>query len=160
MLDEPMLGGIGALVTELRADGDLAALVGVDLANRVRVRGGDPVGQLRQSGGDYAGDVREASDYQTFVVLVTLDEPPHPSVPIFRGVYGANCYGRTRENARAVWGAVVKAIHRVGPRLKANGLGIYISVVEGGGEQDTDPDNDQPVVRGTIRITATAQAIA
>lgn len=160
MLDEPMLSGIGALVTELRADVDLAALVGTDLAGRVRVRGGEAVGKLRQASGDYEGDLRGPGEYQRVVVLVTFDESPHPSVPIFRGVYGVRAYGATYQNAREVWGAVVKALHRVGARVKANGLGIYISLIETGGEQDTDPDTNQPLVTGTIRITATAIAVA
>lgn len=160
MLDHAQLAGIGALVTELRADTDLAALVGQDLAGRVRIRGGEPVGELEQAGGAYEGDARGAGHYQAFVVLTTLDEPMHPRLPIFRGTYGVAAYGSTFENARAVWGAVVKAIHFVGPRVKTNGFGIYISVTESGGEQDKDPDTGQPLVRGTIRITAAANAVA
>lgn len=160
MLDEPQLAGIGAIVTELRADTDLATLVGRDLANRVRIRGGEPVGALEQSGGAYPGDARGPGDYQAFVVVTTLDEPMHPSVPIFFGSYGIAAYGATFENARAVWGAVVKALHRVGGRTKASGFHVYISAAEGGGEQDKDPDTGQPLVRGIIRTIASANAVA
>lgn len=144
MLADPMLDAMGAIVLELRADPDVAALVST------RVRGGEPA----------EGDAQGPGEYKAFVVVVTLDAPPHPSLPIFRGVYGVNCYGVTYQGASAVWGAVVKAMHVVRHRVKANGLGIYISVAETGGEQDKDPDTDQPVVRGTIRLTATAQAVA
>jgi hypothetical protein len=160
VLDHAQLSGIGALVTELRSDTDLATLVGRDLANRVRVRGGEPVGSMRQSGGFYAGDARGAGDYQAFVVLVTLDEPVRGRVPIFDGYYGVNAYGSTFENARAVWGALVKAMHFAGGRTKVNGLHIYTSIVETGGTQDIDPVTQQPVVRGTIHIVASANAVA
>lgn len=160
MLSAPQMSGIGSLVTELRADMDLATLVGHDLAGRVRVRGGEPVGTLEQSGGRYLGDARGPNDYQSFVVITTLDEPMHPSVPIFFGTYGVAAYGSTFENARAVWGAVVKAMHRVGGRTKASGFHIYISATDAGGGQDKDPDTGQPLTRGTIRIIAIANAVA
>lgn len=158
MLDAAQLSGVGALVTELRADVGLATLVGLDLAGRVRVRGGEPVGAMAQSGGDYKGDARGPGDYQVFVVISTLDEPMHPSVPIFTGDYGVAAYGVTFANAREVWGAVVKAMHRRNGRTKASGIHIFNSVTEGG-SQDTDPDTAQPLYRGTIRIIATANAV-
>ena len=74
--------------------------------------------------------------------------------------YAVNAYGTTPQNAWAVWGAIVKAFHKVGNRVMANGLGIYQTFVISGGEQDKDPRTEQPVVRGTIRLIATAQAVA
>jgi hypothetical protein len=44
-------------------------------------------------------------------------------------------------------------------RLKANGLGIYQSIVVGGGEADFDPANQQPLVHATVQVIATAQAV-
>jgi hypothetical protein len=61
-------------------------------------------------------------------------------VPITFAEYGIRCYGATPQNAWAVWGAVVKAIHQVGPRTKSNGLLIYRTFVLTGGQQDRDPD--------------------
>jgi hypothetical protein len=144
MLDDPMLDPLGSIVAELKADADVAALVGT------RVRGGEPA----------PGDALGPGEYLAFVVIVALDDPPWLRVPVQRAVYGFHCYGVTYQHARQVYGAVVKAMHYAGPRLKGNGLGIYLSVIETGGEQDTDPDTRQPMIRGTIRVTATAQAIA
>jgi hypothetical protein len=59
-----------------------------------------------------------------------------------------------------VWGAFVKATHRLTPRLKASGIGFYQSLVLSGGEQEKDPDTGQPVVTGAIRLIATTQAVA
>jgi hypothetical protein len=148
ILTAPMLPTVPALIAELRADAAVAALVGT------RVRGGEPSGRTDTD----AGDARGPGEYIAFVVVVQLDSPPHISLPIQRSEIGVNCYGTTFQNASAVWGAVVAAMHGVGERIKANGLGIYLSHVEGG-SQETDPDTKQPVVRGTIRMHATAQAV-
>lgn len=150
MLATPMLDPLGAVVTELRADPDVVNLVSD------RVRGGEPKGKTDL----YEGDALGPGSYKAFIVLTTLDRPPHPSLPIQRAIFGVACYGTTYQNASAVWGAVVKAVHRVGERVKASGLGIYISAVETGGSQDTDPDTKQPLVRGTIRVIATAQPVS
>lgn len=139
MLAEPQLDPMGALIAEARADPDLSALVST------RVRGFEPA----------PGDALGPGQYQAFVVIAALDVPPHLRVPLTFATYGVNCYGSTAQGAWAVWGAFVKAFHMVGPRVKANGLGIYQTFVVSGGEQDKDPDTGQPVVRGTIRVTAT-----
>jgi hypothetical protein len=136
MLAEPQLDPMGALISEARADGDVAALVST------RVRGGEPA----------PGDAKGPGEYQAFVVISALDVPPHPSVPITFADYAVNAYGVTHQNAWAVWAALVKAFHKVGPRVKANGLAIYQTLVTSGGTQDTDPDTKQPVVRGVVRV--------
>jgi len=144
MLDEPQLDPLGSLLVEIRDDLDVDTLVSG------RVRGFEPA----------PGDAKAAGSYQAFIVLVTLDAPPDPQLPITVATYGIRCYGSTGQNAWAVWGAVVKSIHSVGPRLKASGLGIYRTTVISGGEQGKDPDTLQPVVTGTIRLIATTQAVA
>jgi hypothetical protein len=53
----------------------------------------------------------------------------------------------------------VKALHQVGPRTKSNGLLVYKSIVLTGGTQDRDPDTQQPVVTGSIRLTASLQSV-
>ena len=52
------------------------------------------------------------------------------------------------------------AIHEVGPRVHANGLGIWLTVDEAGGEQESDPDTRQPLQTLIIRAHATTQAVA
>lgn len=143
MLTEPLLDPLGALLVEIRDDVDVDSLVDG------RVRGFEPA----------AGDAQGAGSYQAFIVLVSLGGPPDPRLPVTFGTYAARCYGTTGQNASAVWGAVVKAVHMAGPRLKTSGLGIYLSAVIDGGEQSKDPDTQQPVVIGTIRLIATAQAV-
>lgn len=141
MLSAVMIDPLGSILTELRADVDL------DLLVDERIRGGEP------------GPADVSDPFQAFVVLIALDDYPHPRVPIQRALYGVDCYGVTYQGAREVWGAVVKAMHVVGSRMKANGLGIYISAIDSGGEQDEDPRTHQPLIRGVIRVTTTAQAI-
>ena len=150
MMDVSMIDPMGAVIAELKADATLSSLV------HGRVRGEEP------APGDARGPVDPEdpdSGYQAFVVITTFEDPPHPRLPIQRALYGLNCYGATFQNARAVWGAVVKAMHLVGARLASNGVGIYVSVIEGGGESDHDPDTNQPVIRGTLRITTTVKAM-
>lgn len=142
-MDEPMLDPMGALIVELRSDTDLSSLVST------RVRGFEPA----------SGDAKPAGSYQAFIVLVTLDAPPERRVPIVRATFGATCYGSTAQNASAVYGALVKAIHEIGPRLKSNGLGIYSTAVISGGEQGKDPDTQQPLVHAVISLIATTQAV-
>jgi hypothetical protein len=139
MLTVPQLDPMGAIIAELRADAHVAALVGT------RVRGFEPA----------EGDAQGPQAYQSFIVVSALSVPPHPRVPITFAEYAIRAYGRTAQGAWAVWAAVVKALHMTGERVKANGLGIYQTFVLTGGTQDSDPDTNQPLVTGTIRVTAT-----
>lgn len=143
MLADPQLDPMGSLILELRADSDVAGLVST------RVRGFEPA----------PGDVLGAGHYEAFIVVSALSVPPHPRVPVTFAEYGIRCYGATPQNAFAVWGAVVKALHQVGPRTKSNGLLVYKSIVLTGGTQDRDPDTQQPVVTGSIRLTASLQSV-
>lgn len=155
MYTEPLVDPFPVYLAELRTDSDVATLVGTDPFGRVRVRADEPAPASKNASGSitYAGDVRGANDYQRFVVLSTLDEPPHPRVPIMRGLYVVSCYAATYQQARELWAAVVKAMHGVGAR-QSGGVAVYESMVETGGDKDRDPDTDQPLVRGTIRATA------
>ncbi len=144
MLDAPQKDPMGTLIVEARDDSDVATLTGG------RVRGFQPA----------EGDALGAGKYQAFVVLSALDVPVNPDVPITNAAYAIAAYGATPQNAWAVWAALVKVWHAVGPRIGSSGLGIYRSWIESGGEQDKDPDTAQPVVRGVLRLIATAQAIA
>lgn len=149
MLTAPQLDPMGALIAEAKADLDVATLVST------RVRGFEPAPQTDT----YDGDSHGPGEYKAFVVIAALDVPPHISLPITFADYALNAYGVTHQNAWAVWAALVKAFHKVGARMKSNGLGIYQSIVITGGAQDRDPDTQQPVVRGTLRIIATTLAV-
>lgn len=138
MLTAPALDWVGAFINELRADSDVASLVGR------RVRGFEPG----------PGDAKGVGEYQAFIVVSDLSSPPHPRVPITFAEANVRCYGTTAENAKAVWNAVVKAMHQVGPRTKSNGLVIYQSLALTGNGQDRDPDTKQPLYSGTVRFTA------
>lgn len=140
---DPMLDPLGALLIEIRDDIDVDALVDG------RVRGGEPA----------PGDAQAAGKYRAFIVLITLSSPPEMRIPVTFATYGARCYGTTFQNAAAVYGALVKAVHQVGPRLKSSGLGIYRSAVISGGEATKDPDTQQPVVTATISLIATTQVV-
>ena len=143
MLEDPQKDPMGTLILEARNDGDVAALVGT------RVRGFEPAD----------GDALGPGHYQAFVVLSALDVPPHPRLPITDATYAIAAYGSTPQNAWAVWAALVKAWHAVGPRIGSSHLGIYRSWIASGGTQDKDPDTQQPLVRGVLRLIATAQAV-
>lgn len=138
MLDDPALDWVGAFIAELKADMDVASLVST------RVRGFEPA----------PGDAKGPGEYQAFVVVSDLSSPPHPRVPLTFAEASVRCYGATAQNAKAVWNAVVKAMHQVGPRTKVSGLVVYQSLVLTGNGQGRDPDTNQPVYEGTIRFTA------
>jgi hypothetical protein len=144
-VDDPMPTSMGAVITELRDDADVAALVGT------RVRANRPKGADTYD----AGDARGAGQFVAFVVVSTTSAFPSRRVPLAFTEYIVRCYGATPKDAREVWGAVCKAMHDVGPRLKSSGLGIYRSAIVGGGSDDEDPDTHQPVVIGTLQLIAT-----
>jgi hypothetical protein len=162
VLDDPMMDPMGGLIADIRADVDVQDLVGADECGFRRVRGGEAQGAgLCANGTPRTADGLGAGHYRAFIVLASLDDPPLPGrVPVQRALYSVACYGTTFQNARAVWGAVVKATHLIGERVKSNGLGIYLSAIDSGGGQDKDPDTGQPVYRGVIRVYAATQAVA
>jgi len=143
MLDAPLLDPFGAYIVEVRSDIDVMALVAD------RVRGNEPA----------PGDAQPKGSYRAFIVLVTLAADPDPDIPVTFARYGARCYGATFQAAWQVYAALVKATHRVGPRLKDSGLGIYQTLVISGGAEEEDPDTKQPYVNATISLLATAQAV-
>lgn len=129
------------LLIEIRADPAVAAIV------EGRVRGGEPAD----------GDAKGPGAYLPFVVLVQLGAARHPRVPVQFPRIAARCYGRTHQEAAALRWAVSGAVHYGGPRIHANGLGIYQSLDSEGGEQNTDPDTGQPYQTLVIEAPATTQ---
>ena len=150
MFTDPIIDPMGSLIAEAKADPDLGALVSD------RVRGFEPKGKTDT----YEGDALGPGSYKSFVVISALSVPPHTRVPITFAEYTVRCYGVTAQGAWEVWAAFVKAFHMTGERVKGNGLGIYQTYILTGGSQDKDPDTDQPVVTGTMRVTTTTVAVA
>lgn len=141
---------LGKVLIELRDDAGVAAIAGANpTSSPVRVRGFEPA----------PGDVQPAGEYRAFVVLVNEGGIRMRHVPVQRPRIAARCYGRTAPEASQLAAAVSDAIHDKGPRVHANGLGIYRSYHDSGGEQDKDPDTDQPFVTIFIDLFATTQAV-
>jgi hypothetical protein len=113
---------------EIRDDGDVAAIVDD------RVRGFEPA----------PGDAQGPGSYKAFVVVKQLDAPRIGRLPLQRPRVLVRSYGRTPQEAAALRWACSNAVHYVGPRTYANGLGIYLSKDDAGGEQEKDPDTKQP----------------
>jgi hypothetical protein len=160
MYAEPLVDPFPMLLAELRGDADVLAFCGTDSFGRVRVRADEPAPAASNASGSitYPGDVRDEKNYQRFIVITTLDEPPHPRVPIMRGLYTVAVYAATFAQAREGWAAVVKAIHGRGARTSGD-VAIYESMIDTGGEKDKDPDTDQPLIRGTIRATSSGMSV-
>lgn len=138
------------LLIEIRDDATVDALVDG------RVRGYEP----RGASDSYEGDALGPGKYKAFVVLVQLAAARLSRVPVQRVTLAARCYGRTPQEAAELRWAVSNAIHEVGPRLHANGLGIYTSRDESGGDQEQDPITSQPLQTLVITALATTQAVA
>ena len=141
---------VGKAVIELRADAGVAAITGANpTSSPARVRGFEP-------GPD---DAQGPEAYRAFVVLIQEGRIRWRRVPVQRPRIVARCYGRTAIEAMALANAVSSAMHDEGPRVHANGLGIYASAEDGGGEQDKDPDTSQPFVPVFLDLIATTQAV-
>lgn len=141
---------LGKLIIELRTDAGVAAIVGANpTSSPARVRGFEPA----------PDDAKGPGEYRAFVVLVNEGGIRMRNVPVQRPRIAARCYGRNPAEAAQLAAAVSDAVHDKGPRVHSNGLGIYRSFTESGGEQDKDPDTSQPVVTTFIDLFATTQAV-
>ena len=132
------------LLIEIRDDDAVADIVDD------RVRGFEP-GQ---------DDAKGPGAYKAFVVLVQLAAPRLPRVPVQFARLVARCYGRTHQEAAELRWAVSNAIHNRGPRVHTNDLGFYNSLDVEGGEQEKDPNTQQPLQTLVIEVPATTQAVA
>lgn len=141
------------VLIEIREDAAVADIAGENPHDaKPRVRGVEP-----GPGDEHAGN--NSDPYRAFVVLVQLSAPRLSRVPVQRPRIIARCYGRTHPEAAALRWAVSNAIHSIGPRVHANGLGIYLSKDDSGGEQEKDPDTQQPYQELDIDLFATTQAV-
>jgi hypothetical protein len=101
------------------------------------------------------GDAKGPGSWQRYIVLVMLGGAPDPLLPIAEIRVGLRCYGETQDDADALYGACSDALHGRGPRVGADGVGIYISDDETGPTPDTDVDTGQPLAYGVISLIAT-----
>ncbi len=150
-----MISALGSLVVELRDDS------GVDAIVDGRVRGEDPRGTVMQAGVEVPGDMRGPGSYVAFVQVQTLATPRDRRVPVQRPRFNVRCWGRTREEAMALYIACSDAVHDRGPRVRvSNGFGIYVSHDDTGAQPGKDPDTQQPYVDFVVELIATTQAVA
>lgn len=138
------LDPFGKALIEIRDDPIVAAITD-------RVRGHEPA----------PGDALGAGEYIAFVVLSDLGTiRGRRGVPT--QVIRINCraYADNYTNAKALFLACADAIHDTGPRIHANGLGIYQSHDETGGSEGSDPRTKQPYIEGVFEFLATTSAVA
>lgn len=119
---------VGKLVIELRDDPAVDAIVAG------RVRGFEPK----------SGDADGPKNYKAHVVIVQLASERISQTAVQRFTCAIRCYGLTPPQAAELRWACSNALHLAGGRLHDNGLHIYQTVDESGGEQLKDPDTDQP----------------
>lgn len=146
------------LLIEIREDSSVQAIVGTRVGSPEPA---PPIYHPVTKALIEPGWARDKGSWVAFVVLVQLAAPRvGPRIPAQRAVVVARCYGRTPQEAAALRWAVSEAIHNLHARTHANGLGIYQSIEEAGGDQQQDPANDQPFQTLTITALATTQAVA
>lgn len=131
------------ILLELRDDPDVDDIVSG------RVRGFEPA----------PGDAKGPGEYQAFVVVSQLDAPRLGRIPVQRPRIAVRCYGRTQQEAAALRWACSNVLNDAGPRTHNNGLGIYQSMDDTGGEQELDPDTKQPLQTFIVDLFATTQEV-
>ena len=147
------------ILTDIRSDTGVAAIT-------ARIRSPEPAGPVIHpttravidKGDRRAGTADEP--YVAFVVLRSLPAIRHPRVPLQFARIVAQCYGRTSAEAAELRWRVGDSIHQAGPRVYGNGLGIYNSLDDSGGEQQLDPHTQQPYQEIVIEVPATTQVVA
>lgn len=147
---------VGKLLIEIRDDPAVDAIV------EGRVRGYKPAAPVIHPETGVVitpGDLRGPGEYVPFVVLVGTPGVREIRLPISRPTVLVRCYGRTPQEAAALRWAVSNAIHHTGTRVHGNGLGIWDTWESSGGDQDQDPDTDQPFESLSIRAIASTQAV-
>jgi len=150
-----MLDILPKLLTEIRDDADVASIT-------TRIRGGEPGSPVIHPTTKAVidlGDRRGPGEYVPFVVLVQLTSPREKGIPVQRARIAARCYGRTYQEAASLYAAVSDAVHNIGPRVHANGLGIYQTFDDTGGTEEKDPDTGQPLYTFVIEAIGTTQVV-
>jgi len=153
MIEHTTWDPVGRLVTELRSDPAVAAIAGQNPTTAPRVRG------QHEAPGDARSDDRGEALLRAHIVVATLGLPPHPQVPLLRDRHAVRCYGRTPEEATALYVAASRVVHAKGPR-RAGAQAIYVSHDDTGGDYSTDPDTLQPLYTFVVETVATTQVVA
>jgi hypothetical protein len=131
------------------ARAEIAALPAVATITAGRIRRGDPA----------PGDAQGAGKYQAFVVLVRLDTSRDARLARLEVPIAARCYGRDREEAAALWGAISDGLNNRGPRI-LDGVLVHRTFAPSDGGDAEDPDTKQPMVAGLIRYHVATAAVA
>ena len=131
---DEMVDVTGKVIVELRSNAAVFAIAG----NRV---GG------RTSSAGWSGNA---------YVLVERIGPIRrfPRASFFRGRLSVTAFGRTDQEAAALYGAISDVLAGRGPRQSAGGVALYRSEEEVGGQAVLDPDNDQPAERSIYIYSA------
>ena len=74
-------------------------------------------------------------------------------------LYVARCYGATKPQASQLANAVVEAMNVRGPRTDASGRLVLASLVETGGDPETDPVTGWPHSDVVFRLVGAQQAV-
>lgn len=131
------------------ARAEIAAIPAVAVIAGARVRRGDPA----------PGDLKGDGQYQAFVVLVRLDSARDPRTPTLEVPMTARCYGRNRQEAAALWGAISDGLNNRGPRI-VEGVLVHRTFTPSDSGDTEDPGTKQPMVAGLIRYHVATAAVA
>jgi hypothetical protein len=138
------LDPFGKVLLELRDDAAVEALTD-------RIRGHEPGPE----------DAKGPGEYIAFVVVSDLGGfRGRRGLPIQFPRVNVRAYADTYTNAKALYLACQDALHDVGQRVHANGLGIYASHDATGGTEGADPRTHQPYIEGVFELIATTTAVA
>jgi hypothetical protein len=135
------LSPLAAAIAELAADPTVSGITS-------RIRPIEPGAQ----------DALGPGKYVPFVVVSVLDAPWQAETATSSVTLGLRCYAPTFATAEALYLACAAVFHRKGPRIATSRLGVYNSLVTGGGVFDKDPDTAQPLVHGIVELNVSIQA--
>ena len=106
-------------------------------------------------------DAKGPGEYLPFVVVSDLGAiRGRRGLPIQSPSVNIRCYADNYSNAKALYLACQDALHDVGPRIHANGLGIYASHDATGGSEGSDPRTHQPYIEGVFDFITTTTVVA
>lgn len=137
------LDPFGKALIDVRDDSGVSAITD-------RIRGHEPGPE----------DAKGPGEYLPFVVLTDL-----PAIRARRGLpiqtvsINLRAYADTYTNAKALYLACADALHDVGPRVHANGLGFYSSHEVSGASEGFDPRTSQPYYEGVFELIASTGSV-
>jgi len=132
---------IGRLISELRADAGVSAIVGVKVW-----------------GAELPDNV--SADPRPYVLVHRLIATRMKRAPVQAVRVSAQCVAKTPRLAAQLYGAVSDALHIKGPRGISGGVGIYLSSEEMGGQPSTDPQTGWPYETALYECFATTGVLA